>query len=98
MFCDVLSLQFWSRKCNSVFCKLQLLIACHIKLPFQVVLSLCDDDSTRSKWNHGFKFLYRITLKARALVLDVEIANTGDTDWDFTLALHTYFRVPDATR
>lgn len=62
-----------------------------------VALSLSDDDSTRSKWDHGFKFVYRVTLKARALVLDVEIANTGDTDWDFTLALHTYFRVPDAT-
>ena len=65
---------------------------------FQVALSLSDDDSTRSKWDHGFKFVYRITLKARALVLDVDIANTGDTDWDFTLALHTYFKVPDATR
>ena len=65
---------------------------------FQVALSLCDDDSTRSRWDHGFKFVYRVTLKARALVLDVDIANTGDTDWDFTLALHTYFKVPDATR
>ena len=38
-------------------------------LKLQVALSLSDDDSTRSKWDHGFKFVYRLTLKAGIVAL-----------------------------
>ncbi len=63
-----------------------------------VTLVLTDSDATRAKWNHGFRFTYTITLKPRELRFGVSVANTGESTWDFTLALHTYFKVPDVTK
>ena len=62
------------------------------------VLSLRDDAATRAAWPHAFEL--ELTLSVGALNLDVELAvfNRGDTGFDFTTALHSYWRVDDLRR
>ncbi|XP_059080015.1 uncharacterized protein LOC131878133 [Tigriopus californicus] len=64
----------------------------------KVMLSLKDDEKIRETWNYPFQFLYTFTLKARDLILDVNVANQGERDLEFTFALHTYYKVPDVTQ
>jgi glucose-6-phosphate 1-epimerase len=59
------------------------------------VLRLASDDTTRSVWPHDFEA--ELTLSLGGLQLDVElaVANTGDSSFAFTAALHTYLRCDD---
>ena len=61
-----------------------------------VTLATESDDATRAWWPHDFRTILRITVGA-ALKLELTVANTGDTAFQFEAALHTYNRVADAT-
>lgn len=56
------------------------------------VFELRNDERT-AHWPHAFATRLRIGLTATALELTLEVANTGDSAFDFTAALHTYLRV-----
>ena len=58
-----------------------------------------DSEESRKIWDRQFRFNYKIVLRSRELQLFVEVENLGSGDpLDMTLALHTYFRVPDVTK
>ena len=62
------------------------------------VLALADDAATRALWPHAFEL--ELTVSVGGLELEVELAvtNRGDTAFDFTTALHSYWLVDDLTR
>ncbi|XP_013773811.2 putative glucose-6-phosphate 1-epimerase [Limulus polyphemus] len=71
------------------------------KLPngdVQAVFTLCDSDSTRALWDYRFKVTYTITLMDKKLNMEVDVKNTGESEFSFTVLLHTYFNVPDVTK
>jgi glucose-6-phosphate 1-epimerase len=59
-----------------------------------VSLSTESDDSTRRWWPFEFRLEYRITV-GRALKLELEMRNTGQSELRFEEALHAYFKVGD---
>jgi glucose-6-phosphate 1-epimerase len=64
-----------------------------------VELGLQDSEATRAEWPHAFALRLRVALSAAgALRMDLAVQNTGAEALSFTLALHTYLRVPDVTR
>lgn len=61
-----------------------------------VILSLEDNDFTRSMWNYPFKLIYRLTLKERELYFNIHVCNTSTKFmFGFNLLFHTHIRVPD---
>lgn len=53
-------------------------------------------DGTRFRgWPHPFHARLRLQLTTTRLSVTLEVANTGDTPFAFTAALHTYLRVAD---
>jgi len=61
-----------------------------------VTFVLTDSNSSREMWNHRFLFEYTLSLLSESeMEMDAVITNTGDTSFDFTFLLHTYFSVPD---
>lgn len=46
-------------------------------------------------WDKKFKVLYKIVLKEKTLELDVNVANTGEEEFDLTFCFHTYFTASD---
>jgi glucose-6-phosphate 1-epimerase len=60
-----------------------------------LALSTESDESTRLWWPYDFRAVLRITVGA-ALKLELTVANTGETTFQFEAALHTYNRVADA--
>lgn len=66
----------------------------------RAVFALDDTPETRAWWPHGFAARLTVALSAEHLLLDLSVRNTGTTAWDFTAALHGYYRVSDiaATR
>jgi glucose-6-phosphate 1-epimerase len=57
-----------------------------------VRLSLRDTLETRALWPHSF--LAELTVRLdTALEVELRVINTGDQPWEFTAALHSYFRV-----
>mmetsp|Transcript_54351 Transcript_54351/g.90185 ORF Transcript_54351/g.90185 Transcript_54351/m.90185 type:complete len:302 (-) Transcript_54351:17-922(-) len=63
-----------------------------------LVLTLSDNEATRTMWPHSFKLRYIITLHENSLTTCIELRNTGSAPLTFTSALHTYLRVPDVTQ
>lgn len=61
------------------------------------LLRLRDDESTRALWPHPFRAELFVALD-EALTLTLRVENPGDTDFEFTTALHTYLRVGDVRR
>lgn len=55
---------------------------------------LTDSPETRSFWPHSFS-LKLVVKMGTVLSLDLEIRNTGDSEWSMTGALHTYLCVDD---
>ncbi|GAQ89495.1 aldose 1-epimerase family protein [Klebsormidium nitens] len=55
-------------------------------------LLLTDNEYTRKMWPYEFAAVYQVTLKAEALVASLRIINLDTQPFDFTAALHTYFR------
>lgn len=58
-----------------------------------VTLSLVDDEETRKLWDHKFELEYIITLKQDQLKTNFVVHNRGDSMFDFTSLLHTYFKL-----
>lgn len=59
------------------------------------VLGLKPSPSTRAMWPHRFRLYLVAVLHERALTLALRVTNTGDTEFEFTAALHTYFAITD---
>ena len=59
------------------------------------VLVLRDSAQTREWWPHGFTARLVVTLTEGGLRTELTAQNTGDSAWDFTMALHSYLRIPD---
>lgn len=61
----------------------------------QALFELQENIERLSLWPHLFRAEYRVTFAADTLQLDFSVINTGDTAFQFTAALHTYFRVAE---
>ncbi|XP_065836916.1 uncharacterized protein [Oscarella lobularis] len=57
-----------------------------------------DSEQTRAMWNNRFKLTYTVIVGDHQMETNLDIKNTGDTSFDFTTLLHTYFRVEDVTK
>jgi len=62
--------------------------------------SLILTDGEHSKaWPHLFYIALRVTLGVSSIILKLEVKNMNkDAPFDFTTALHTYFKVPEVTK
>jgi glucose-6-phosphate 1-epimerase len=60
-----------------------------------VVLTLRDDQASRSQWPYPFIATLTVMQAANSLEVRLAIANTGDQLFVFSTALHTYLRVDD---
>jgi len=60
----------------------------------QLVLELCDSEQTRPLWPHAFELRLTVTVGTE-LETVLSTRNTGETEFVFTEALHTYFNVSD---
>jgi len=65
--------------------------------PVVVTLVLEDSEATRALWPHAFRAEYRVAV-GDELTLALSITNTGDVDFQFEEALHTYFAVENVKR
>ena len=63
-----------------------------VKLDFGLSSAQLDEKS-RKAWPHEFSLVYSVTLGTGELGLSLEIKNAGETPWEFTTLLHTYFRI-----
>jgi glucose-6-phosphate 1-epimerase len=64
----------------------------------QAVLRFASDDETREAWPHDFTAEITVSVGGRQLDVELAIANTGETTFDFQAALHTYLRVDDVLK
>jgi glucose-6-phosphate 1-epimerase len=67
-------------------------------LSHAVTLNCHDDAQTRQIWPQGFAAVLTVQLQANRLQVALSVTNTGDTPWEFTVALHSYFRVDDVRK
>jgi glucose-6-phosphate 1-epimerase len=67
------------------------------KYSVTVTFSTASDESTRAWFPHEFRLLHRVTVGAE-LVEELVMTNTGGEPLRFEEALHTYYRVGDATK
>jgi len=58
-----------------------------------VVLGLKESEYTLSMWPHPFDVKYTVTLTDAALCTEFTVTNTGDSAFDFTAALHSYWSI-----
>lgn len=62
----------------------------------EAVFSLADNEFTRSMWNFDFRLNYRLTLREKALHLNISVKNVSKIlKFCFNLFLHTDLKVPD---
>ena len=66
--------------------------------PEAVRLRLRDSAGTRALWPHAFLAELAVEIGGDWLSIALTIQNTGDAAFEFTAALHTYFRVGDVRR
>lgn len=64
----------------------------------RVVLRLTDSTETRAVWDHAFRAELAVRLGADGVAMEMSVENTGEAPFDFTCALHGYFRVDDVAR
>jgi glucose-6-phosphate 1-epimerase len=64
----------------------------------QAVLRFAADDATRALWPHEFEAEITVSLVGQQLDIEFAVTNTGDTDFEFTVALHTYLRTNDVLK
>ena len=60
-----------------------------------IALQLTESAATLKLWPHAFTTVLTVSIVAQSLLLEFEVTNTGDAPFEFTGALHTYFRVSD---
>lgn len=58
-----------------------------------VVFTLKHSEETLKIWPHRFKALFTVTSSNTALEMTLSITNTGESYFEFTAALHTYFKI-----
>lgn len=63
-----------------------------------VTMRLASTAATLEAWPHRFSCAYTVTLDGESLVTSLKVVNEGDEPMTFTTALHTYFKVDDATQ
>ncbi|MFZ6741884.1 D-hexose-6-phosphate mutarotase [Undibacterium sp. JH2W] len=61
----------------------------------EAVYELRENIARLTIWPHVFRAQLRICIGGNALQMALEIENTGDTNFSFTTALHTYLAVQD---
>ncbi|WP_077036080.1 D-hexose-6-phosphate mutarotase [Pelomonas sp. KK5] len=59
------------------------------------VLKLGDDAATRMVWPHAFELELSVRIAGQELQIELACENKGDSAFEFTAALHSYFRVAD---
>ena len=64
----------------------------------QAVLRFVADAATRAAWPHEFAAEITVSVIGRQLDVEFAVTNTGDTAFDFTVALHTYLRTKDVLK
>ncbi len=57
-----------------------------------VTMAISDDEATRALWPHPFRLELTLMLEADRIDLELCVVNTGEADFEFTGALHTYLR------
>ena len=58
-----------------------------------VSLGLSDNAATRALWPHAFEAELSVIIEGSRLDLEFEVTNSGDSEFTFTAALHTYLAV-----
>ncbi len=58
----------------------------------RIVMQLCSTEESKKYWPHDFCAEMIFTIGEK-LEVALKITNPGDTEWDYTCALHTYFSV-----
>lgn len=53
------------------------------------------DQEEVKKWPHQFSATYTVTLSLAGLETNLQVANTGETEFDFTMAFHNYIKSSD---
>jgi len=66
--------------------------------PGRAVLALEDSGQTRELWPHAFALELHVSIGGERLEVEFRVRNSGDAPFQFTTALHTYFRVSDAMK
>lgn len=61
-------------------------------------MRIADSAQTRSLWPHAFACELTATARGQELVVELAIANTADTPFSITAALHSYLRVNDVRK
>jgi glucose-6-phosphate 1-epimerase len=62
-----------------------------------LILRLVSNDATRALWPFDFELELSLRFSSQRLDMELAVTNTGDKPLSFTVALHTYLRVPDIT-
>lgn len=62
------------------------------------VLRLVDDETTRAIWPQRFEAELSFSLSGLRLDVELAVTNTGEAEFSFTAALHTYLRCDDVRR
>jgi D-hexose-6-phosphate mutarotase len=60
-----------------------------------ITLTLKDSAETQKVWPHKFTARFTVTLAPDTLSMDLDVANTGQSDLTYEAALHSYFTVTD---
>lgn len=63
----------------------------------ELVLKIADSAETKALWPHAFLARLHVRMGAH-LEVTLQVANTGDTPWKMTGALHTYLNVEDVSK
>jgi len=64
----------------------------------QAVLRFVADDATRALWPHDFEAEVTVSVIGQQLDIEFAVVNSGDTDFEFTVALHSYLRTNDVLK
>eukprot|EP00208_Stichococcus_sp_RCC1054_P003283 CAMPEP_0206138546 /NCGR_PEP_ID=MMETSP1473-20131121/3398_1 /ASSEMBLY_ACC=CAM_ASM_001109 /TAXON_ID=1461547 /ORGANISM="Stichococcus sp, Strain RCC1054" /LENGTH=342 /DNA_ID=CAMNT_0053532011 /DNA_START=90 /DNA_END=1118 /DNA_ORIENTATION=- len=64
----------------------------------QVEIMLTENDYTLAMWPHKFQAVFSVHLHGEELHTDFRVINTGDSAFDFTAALHSYYEVLDIAK
>jgi len=65
--------------------------------PSSAVLKLVSDEKTKAIWDKDFELTYSISLSPGKLSTTLTVANTGATEFEFTGAIHSYYRTADVS-
>ena len=64
----------------------------------QAVLRFTADAETRAIWPHEFAAEITVSIVGRQIDIEFAVANTGDTPFEFSVALHSYLRTADVLK